>query len=162
MGNGQAGDGEEDQPTFELADDPPRPADAPPGPRPPARAAKPRPPPANEKADVAEPPEGGPLAFLDDRRRRRLTVYGPVMLLLYLFLGWFFVGQGLGWFALAGIGIGLFAGWRRRGEILLGSLAAIAGFAACVLAAGRPSLFVIVGSGLIGYVAGIDDRLRNS
>lgn len=100
-------------------------------------------------------------SLLDERRRKRLLLYAPTMLLLYLFVGWLFVGQGLGWFALAGLGVGVFAAWRKRGETLLGSVAALAGLVACLVAVQFPLLLVIVSTGLIGYVAGIDDRLRN-
>jgi hypothetical protein len=88
-------------------------------------------------------------------------IYVPTMLLLYLFVGWFFAGGGLGWFLLAGVGIGVFTAWRQRGEILLGTVSAITGFVTCLLAVHFPLVFVIVSTGLIGYIAGIDDRLRN-
>jgi hypothetical protein len=88
-------------------------------------------------------------------------IYVPVMLLLFLVVGWLFAGAGRGWFLLAGLGIGVFTAWRQRGEILLGAISAITGLVASLLAVNFPLLFVIVSTGLIGYIAGIDDRLRN-
>jgi len=85
------------------------------------------------------------------------------MLASYVLIGWFFAdGNGVVWFALAGLFVGVFAAWRRRGEVLLGSVAAAAGFAASMLAVHFPLFFIVVPTGIIGFLAGIDDRLRNS
>ena len=167
MGNADPEGREDERPSFELEEE----SERSPPPMPPSRQ-RPTPPSAQHSAKPSAPQESAvdrrlakeessDGAFLDERRRRRLLVYGPVMLLLYLLVGWFFAGQGLGWFALAGIGVGIFAAWRRRDEVLLGSVAAVAGVAASLLAVGGLLLFVIVATGMIGYIAGIDDRLRN-
>jgi hypothetical protein len=168
-----AGDGLEaasKPPNFEFEDavevrrpvDVPSPQGAPPQhpPTPPAQTA------SRSRSDSACDAPKGTLAdharsLLDERRRKRLLFYAPTMLLLYLLVGWFFVGEGLGWFALAGLGVGVFAAWRKRGETLLGSVAAVMGLAASLVAVQSLLVFVIVSTGVIGYVAGIDDRLRN-
>ncbi len=165
---------EESPAPFELEADPapdPAPAEPPRPPRPPAseEPATSEMPAASARSTGSRAPAQGsagapsadsPWAFLDERRRRRLAIYAPIMLVLYVVVGGFFLDTGLGWFALLGLGVGVFAGWRRQGEVLLGSVAAVAGLVASLLAVNGPSLLVIVATGVIGYVAGIDDRLR--
>ena len=113
--------------------------------------------PKGKTADTGD--NGEPL--VSERRRKRPFMYVPTMALWFLFVGWFFAGVGLGWFFLAGLGMGVFIAWSQSGEHLLGTLAAISGLFSCMLAVSRPLLFVTISTGTIVYVAGIDDRLRN-
>jgi hypothetical protein len=59
------------------------------------------------------------------------------------------------------VGPGAFPAWRPRGEIPGGSLAAVTGLVLSIIALHVPRVFVVVSTGFLGYVAGIDDRVRN-
>lgn len=161
MGGADKGDRGNGQSAFEL-DDEPEPLKHPSLPSPTAdkriRAARGRA--AARRAEERD--AAGSLAFLDDKRRRRLLIYVPVITGLYVVVCWAFLGFGYGWFILTGAALGLFAAWRQQGEYVLGTLGAVSGFAICLIVVGLPELFTIVSTGLIGFLTGVDDRLRNS
>lgn len=150
---------------FEIEDDPPEaPEPATVAPDPEARAepsAAFEHPLVVRRSDVE--PEGL-LAVLDARRRKRLARFVPAMGITFLIVGWLLVGGAFWVFGLVGAAIGAFAAWRRRSEVVLGTLSAIAGLATSIaiggVIGGVSGTLTIVACGAIGFLAGLDDRLR--
>lgn len=154
----EAGPGENGPPLgdFELADE-----TAPHTTRPPT------PQPAPPKARPA-----GPVTTNDDtplltaRRKGRLLRQVPGFAVGFLLVGWICLGSDALPYALSGAAMGAWAGWSRRGEILVGSLAAVVGlatwFAVVGFVPGMGMGISIVGCGIVGFIAGLDDRLRGA
>ena len=143
---------------FELEDEPApalrsRPASTPPAAS--ANAVRPKP---------AGTPEAEPL--VSARRKSRLSRLVPGFAVGFLLVGWVCLGSHAWPFALTGAALGAWAAWRRRSEVLVGTLAAVVGlatyFAIVGFVPGMGMGIVIVGCGIIGFLAGLDDRLRGA
>lgn len=135
--------------------------------------------PARESAPSAAPPPPPappplaetPSALTDEplvgtRRKARLLRLVPGFTVGFLLVGWVCLGASALPFAVTGAAAGAWAAWRRRGEVLLGTVAALVGVATFFAVAGfRPSMGMgvsIVGCGIVGFLAGLDDRLRGA
>ena len=147
-----------DAPGFDLADDPepgPEPRPTPPVPRPPSGER-----PAPARPDAATEP------LVGDRRRGRLLRLVPGFAVGFLLVGWLCLGAHALPFAVTGAATGAWAGWHRRGEVVVGSVAAVVGLATWFAVAGFvPGMgmgIAIVGCGIVGFLAGLDDRLRGA
>lgn len=106
-----------------------------------------------------------PDPVLDPRRRRRLLRYVPGFAIVFLLVGWVFAGRAPWIFALMGAVVGGFAAWRRRGEVVLGIVAAAGAVVAVVVAAGGPTFsfggaLAVASCGAAGCLAALDDRMR--
>lgn len=156
---------------FELEPDPPA-APVVPAPQP---APAPRIPLAPRMASIRrmeaeqaeQASETGLFSRLDPRFRRRLKRVVPAMAVLFLIVGWLFVGAGLWAFVLAGAGVGAFSAYKRPEEAVLGSVAGVAGYGATAVAAhglplGIGTVFVVGICGGLGALAAINDRLAGS
>jgi len=136
----------------------------------PKEPAKPgAPPPGRPSPEGAKPPPtaaaeaSGLLSYLGPRLRKRLVRVVPGMAIVFLVVGWLFVGTGVWVFPLVGAAVGVYASFRRPEEAVLGSVAAAAGFGTTLAVAGfRPGLhwvLVIASCAVAGAVTAIDDRL---
>ena len=147
---------------FELEEDASPTPTPPPTPVPP-RAA-PAPPPTASAAGTPGRAEDEPL--VGARRKARLLRLVPGFAVGFLLVGWICLGAHALPFAFTGAAMGAWAAWHRRGEALLGGAAAVVGLATFFLVAGlRPGMgmgIAIVGCGIVGFVAGLDDRLRGA
>ena len=118
-------------------------------------------PPRKAPAPVAE---SGLLARMDPVVRRRLKRTVPIFAIAFFGVGFFFVGAGLWAFPLAGAAVGAFAAFKRSEEVVLGSVAGVAGYAATAAAVhglpvGFGTVFVVGACAGIGALMAIDDRL---
>ena len=155
--NGAGPDGEGgDRDEFQLADEPAR------RPTQPPRPESPTPPRPLERP--ASTTDHEPL--IRARRKGRLLRQVPGFAVGFLLVGWICLGSAAWPFALTGAALGAWAGWSRRGEALVGSVAALVGlatwFAVVGFVPGMGMGIVIVGCGIVGFVAGLDDRLRGA
>jgi hypothetical protein len=129
-------------------------------------AQSPRPPPKTRstRAGEAETPKTGFFSRFEPRLKSRLKRIVPMLAGAFFAVGWFFVGVGLWAFVLAGAAVGVFSAYRKSDELVLGAVAAVAGYAATALAIQALPLgtyaFILVGiCGGLGALAAIDDRL---
>ena len=138
---------------FELEETPaPEPKPDAPTPRQPAAAA-----PAKAPADES---------LLSARRKARLLRFVPGFAVGFLLVAWICLGPHAWPFALTGAAAGAWAAWQRRSEVLVGTVAAVAGLATFFAVAGfTPGMgmgIVMIGCGIVGFLAGLDDRFRGS
>jgi hypothetical protein len=120
--------------------------------------------PSVRRMAAAAPAGPGLLSRLDPRVRRRLKRVVPTLAVLFVIVGWLFVGTGLWAFALAGAAVGAFSAFKRPGEGVLGPAAGAAGYGATALAIhavplGLGMVFIIGICGCLGALVAIDDRL---
>lgn len=119
---------------------------------------------ASTRAREAEASETGFFSHFEPRFKRRLKRIVPMLAIAFLVAGWFFVGVGLWAFLLAGAAVGVFSAYRRSDELVLGAVAAVAGYGATALAIqgfplGIGVVILVAIFGGLGALAAIDDRL---
>jgi len=140
---------------FELED-----ANASPEKSPPPKPGVSKPAASQPRTTPAEEP------LVSDRRRGRLLRQVPGFAVGFLLVGWICLGTHAWPFAVTGAAMGAWAGWLRRGEVVVGSVAAVVGLATYFAIVGfLPGMgmgIVIVGCGVVGYLAGLDDRFRGA
>jgi len=131
-------------------------------------ASAPEPRPAPPPKPAASKPRATPVEepLVSDRRRGRLLRQVPGFAVGFLLVGWICLGTHAWPFALTGAAMGAWAGWHRRGEVIVGSVAAVVGLATYFAIVGfLPGMgmgIVIVGCGIVGFLAGLDDRFRGA
>lgn len=133
----------------------------------PESAPAPVPPPATPTTGPVKPASRpGDEPLIGKRRRGRLVRLVPTLAVGFLLVGWICMGVHAWPFALTGAGVGVYGAWRRRSEIVLGSVAAVVGLATFFALVGfRPGIgmgIVIIGCGIVGFIAGLDDRMRGA
>jgi hypothetical protein len=135
----------------------------------PERASPPPPPPPRPKAAPApvSTREGKDASLIGKHRQRRLVRLIPSVAVGFFLVGWLALGVERALvFALAGAGLGALAAWSRPTEVVLGTLGAGLGLLSYLVLVGfSPSfsmLIAIAGCGIVGFLFGIDDRLRGA